>query len=464
MTGIQRLALRGEALGKGEWMSAFVKSIPLADRLIRRNPLYYGGFRRLLQQAERATLEERRALAERLLARSRGWVTKLPGYARFDLARPMAEQPVLLKEALQNRAEDFLAGSWLPAAHAATGGTTGVPLQLVRSLKSLTMEQAMIDHLAAKAGVELPEARVAVLRGDGIKDPNDQDPPFWRQASPLRLVFSSNHLNAAHYPAFEQELLRFQPDVLLAYPSSLELLTDLAEERDSAVRLKLVLTSSEMLRAGQRQRVRRCFGAALLDYYGMAERVSAAYALEDGQYRFVFPYGFTELVETSPGRHRIIATSLWNRRQPFWRYDTDDIAILPEGAAAEQLERVALGIDTFSGIEGRTTDYFLLPDGSRIWTLDQVPHGVSGAATVQLLQETLETAVLIVVPNSKFSDHTLDVLRHNFYLKAPRSIKLKLEVRDSPYRLANGKAPSFISALAQDPAHGSKAARQSAPV
>ena len=171
MTGIQRLALRGEALGKGEWMSAFVKSIPLADRLIRRNPLYYGGFRRLLQQAERATLEERRALAERLLARSRGWVTKLPGYARFDLARPMAEQPVLLKEALQNRAEDFLAGSWLPAAHAATGGTTGVPLQLVRSLKSLTMEQAMIDHLAAKAGVELPQARVAVLRGDGIKAP-----------------------------------------------------------------------------------------------------------------------------------------------------------------------------------------------------------------------------------------------------------------------------------------------------
>jgi phenylacetate-CoA ligase len=446
-------------------MSAFVKSIPLADRLIRRNPLFYGGFRRLLQQAERATLQERRAMAERLLARSRGWVGNLPGYGRFDLARPMAEQPVLLKEALQNRADDFQSRSWLPAAHAATGGTTGVPLQLVRSLKSLTMEQAMIDHLAAKAGIELLQAKVAVLRGDGIKDPNDQEPPFWRQVSPQRVIFSSNHLNAAHYPAFERELQRFRPDVLLAYPSSLELLTDLAEEHDSPVRFKLVLTSSEMLRAGQRNRVRRCFGAALYDYYGMAERVSAAYSLEDGQYRFVFPYGFTELVETSPGRYRIIGTGLWNKRQPFWRYDTDDIAVLPEGASAEQLERVALGIDTFSRIEGRYSDYFLLPDGSRIWTLDQVPHGVSGAATVQLLQESLDTAVLIVVPNSKFTDHTLEVLRHNFYLKAPRSIKLRLEVRDSPYRLANGKAPTFISNLAQDLARGTgRAARQSAPV
>src|SRR5438105_13935579 len=100
MTGVQRPALRGEPLGTGGWMSAFVKSIPLADRLVRRNPLYYGGFRRLLQQAERATLQERRAMAERLLARSRSWVSSLRGYDRFDLARPMAQQPVLLKEAL----------------------------------------------------------------------------------------------------------------------------------------------------------------------------------------------------------------------------------------------------------------------------------------------------------------------------------------------------------------------------
>jgi phenylacetate-CoA ligase len=455
----------GEPLGKGGWMSAFVKSIPLADRLIRRNPLYYRGFRRLLQQTERATLQERRAMAERLLQRSRAWAGALPGYGRLDLVRPMAEQPVLMKEALVSRAEDFQATSWLPAAHAATGGTTGVPLQLVRSLPSLTMEQAMIDHLAAKAGIDLPASRVAVLRGDGIKDPNDTRPPFWRQASPQRVVFSSNHLNAANYPAFEAELMRFQPDVLLAYPSSLELLTDLAEERDSAVRFKLVITSSEMLRVGQRARVRRCFGAALIDYYGMAERVSAAYSQEDGQYRFIFPYGFTELLETSPGRYRIVGTALWNKRQPFWRYDTDDIAILPQGASVEQRERVALGIDAFSGIEGRVTDYFLLADGSRIWTLDQVPYGVSGAATVQLMQESLDTAVLIVVPNSKFSDHTLDVLRHNFYLKAPRSIKLRLEVRDSPYRLANGKAPSFISTLTQGLARGTRnAARQSAPV
>jgi phenylacetate-CoA ligase len=180
----------------------------------------------------------------------------------------------------------------------------------------------------------------------------------------------------------------------------------------------------------------------------MAERVCAAYSCEGGAYRFIFPYGLTELLEVAPGRYRIVGTAFWNSRQPLRRYDTEDIALLPAGATPEQLERIALGIDTFAGIEGRLTDYLLLADGSRIYTLDQVPHGVHGAATVQLIQESFDAALIVVVPNAQFSDRTLDVIRQNFYLKAPRSMRVRVEVRDSPYRLANGKAPNFISQLA----------------
>jgi phenylacetate-CoA ligase len=286
------------------------------------------------------------------------------------------------------------------------------------------------------------------LRGDAIKDPNDNRAPFWRQAGAHRLVFSSNHLNAENYASFEQALLEFRPDVLLAYPSSLELLTDLAGERASTVRFKLVITSSEMLRPGLRDRVTRAFGASLIDYYGMAERVCAAYSLDDGAYRFIFPYGLAELIEITPGRHRIIGTGFWNRRQPLRRYDTEDIALLPADTTPAEIERITLGIDSFTGIEGRITDYLLLADGSRIYTLDQVPYGVHGAATVQLIQETLDSALIVVVPNAQFSDDTLELIRQNFYLKAPRSMGVRVEVRDSPYRLANGKAPSFISQLA----------------
>src|SRR5262249_49315976 len=163
----------------------------------------------------------------------------------------------------------------------------------------------------------------------------------------------SNHLNATNYPHFDEALRGFAPDVLLAYPSSLELLTHLAEEHKSKVRLKLVITSSETLRPGIRRRVRDGFDAALLDYYGMAERVCAAYSLEDGVYRFVFPYGYAELVPGSNGRYRIVGTGLWNRLQPLRRYDTEDVALLPEGISQPDFEGVTLGLREFAGIQGR---------------------------------------------------------------------------------------------------------------
>src|SRR5581483_10710022 len=109
-----------------------------------------------------------------------------------------------------------------------------------------------LDWLAAKAGVDLARCRVAVLRGDLLKDPNDQNAPFWYQAGRRRLVLSSIHLNPANYLHFARELQAFRPDVLLAYPSSLELLTQLAEEHRSRLRIPLVITSSETLRPGLR--------------------------------------------------------------------------------------------------------------------------------------------------------------------------------------------------------------------
>jgi phenylacetate-CoA ligase len=428
-------------------MSDFLKSIPLVDHLVRRNPVYYGRFRRLLERTEIASLGERRELAARLLERSRRWAQALPGYSGLGLDRPLEQQPILTKRRLQEGGGAFRAGAWVPTVHAATGGSTGVPLQLVRSLSSLTMEQAMIDHLAGKAGVDLPRSRTAVVRADWIKDPNDNRPPFWRQAGPYRLLFSSNHLNAGNFPHIERALREFRPEVLLAFPSSLELLTDLAAERGVAMKVKLVITSSEMLSPGVRERAQDFFGAPVIDYYGMAERVCAAYSMEDGAYRFIFPYGYTELIKDSPGRYRIIGTSLWNRRQPLRRYETEDIALLGGDPSAEALERIGLGIDTFASIEGRISDYFLLADGSRLDTLDQVPKGVDGAATVQLIQEALDSALFVVVPNAQFTDRTLETIRRNFYVKAPRSIRVRVEVRDSPFRLANGKAPSFISQL-----------------
>jgi phenylacetate-CoA ligase len=428
-------------------MFLFLKQIPAAERIIKRNPFFYSEFRQALERMEDADLAARRAMADRLRARVVGWASKLSGYRDYDFSRPFGELPLLSKARLQSEAGNFQRRTVIPQVDVATSGTTGVPLRLKRSIQSLAIEQAMFDWMAAKVGLDYGNSRIAVLRGDEVKDPNDPEPPYWVDVGRSKVIFSSVHLNSRTFPHYERKLQEFQPDVLTCYPSSLELLTHLAEPRNSSITFKLAITSSETLGDGLRERVRRVFGAPLLDYYGQTERSCAAYSLEDGIYRFIFPYAYPELVPGADGKCGIVGTPFWNRAQPLVRYDIGDIAVLPAAAAASEIERekISLGFSTFNGIEGRRSDCLKLADGSRVFGLDRVPSGVDGAASVQIVQVEPAAVLMVVVPNAQYTEETLAILRRKFYLKVPHNVDLRIDVRESPYRLASGKAPVFIS-------------------
>jgi phenylacetate-CoA ligase len=428
-------------------MFSFLKQIPAAERLIKRNPFFYSEFREALEQMENADLDTRRAMAEKLRARVVRWAGRLPGYRAYNFARPFQEWPLLSKARLQNEAGDFQRRTLVPQVDVATSGTTGQPLRLKRSIQSLAIEQAMFDWMAAKVGVDYGNSRIAVLRGDEVKDPNDPAPPYWVEVGRNKVVFSSVHLNNRTFPHYERKLQEFQPDILTCYPSSLELLTHLAEPRKSSIGFKLCITSSETLGTGLRERVKRVFGAPLLDYYGQTERSCAAYSLEDGIYRFIFPYAYPELIPGPDGKCGIVGTPFWNRAQPLVRYDIGDIAVLPEAAAESESERekISLGYATFNGIEGRRSDCLKLADGSRVFGLDRVPSGVDGAASVQIVQLDPATVLMVVVPNAQYTEETLAILKRKFYLKVPLNVDLRIDIRESPYRLASGKAPVFIS-------------------
>jgi len=428
-------------------MFLFLKQIPAIERVIKRNPFFYSEFRKALDQTEDAGLDARRAMVQRLRAQVVRWSAKLPGYRDYDFSRPFTDLPLLTKARLQNQAGDFQRRTLIPQVDVATSGTTGQPLRLKRSVQSLAVEQAMFDWMAAKVGLDFSTSRIAILRGDEVKDPNDPAPPYWIDLGRRKVVLSSMHLNRRTFPHYERKLQEFQPDILMAYPSSLDMLTHLAEPRNSSIRIKLAITSSETLSAGLRERVGRIFDARLLDYYGQTERSCAAYSLEDNVYRFIFPYAYPELIAGPDGKCGIVGTPFWNCAQPLLRYDIGDIAVLPEGVAdsESERERISLGMTTFLGIEGRRSDCLRLADGSRVFGLDRIPSGVDGAASVQIVQLALASVLMVVVPNAHYSEETLAVLRRKFYLKVPHNVDLRIDVRDSPYRLASGKAPVFIS-------------------
>ena len=428
---------------------ARLKRFELADRLLRRHPLYYSQARRELEAFERLDGEARRQWQHRqvrhlLAAAGRSEYGRGLGSPRY-----LGDWPILEKDPVREHPESFLTGVGWITAPASTSGTTGTPLAMRRSLSSVAFEQAVLDGLVSRAGFEAAACRGAVLRGDDVKSPADRNPPFWRLANGgRRLVFSSNHLDAQTLGAFVAALRDYAPQVLFAYPTVLESLCTLMLDRGLTLAIPLTVCGSEVLSRETCELARRALATRLSSYYGQAERVAWADGDPESGYRFLPSYGVVELrfVESHADGdiYDVIGTGLWNRAMPLVRYLTGDRIRLHPGASAAA---VAEGRASFPEILGRSGDYILAPSGARLLGIDHIPRDVPHVVRAQFVQESADTVTLLILPAQGFDDECRRLLLEHARLKLPPSMTLHIQTTDRLMRNRAGKAPLVIRQL-----------------
>lgn len=423
-----------------------VKRLSLGDALVRRNPVFYSRTRKTFARLSSAPLPERQQFSERRLRAVLHSARKTEYGAELQACRDIADWPLLAKERVRDDWSAFARRTRF-ALPAATGGTTGVPVTVVRSFRSVSVEQAAIDHIVALAGCDLRTARTAVLRADSVSTPEADT--FWRDAGGgRRRMFSARHLSSATLDAFRQGLASFAPECLFAYPSSLESLCLLLRERDLKAHVPVVLTSSEVLPSSTRELAEQTLGATVIDLYGQAERVTASYSLRDGEHRFLPGYGHVELVPEGEvdgmDTYEVVATSLWNLAMPLVRYRTGDLVALPAGADAETLERVRYGLEPFIRVIGRTNDYLVAPDGSRIIGMNHIPRGVANVYRMQLIQETTDFVRVLVLAKGGFGAPDRDQIAKNLAAKLAPTMRFEIEAVEKLERAANGRVPHLI--------------------
>ena len=433
-------------------MHAFVKKLKtlrFGDVAIRRNPVFYASVSDQLRALERADLAARREWTRSRTSEALSFAARSAYGRRVGRPAQIEQWPLLDKSSVRTDPNAFLSGPAIFAARASTGGTTGVPLQLTRSLRSIVLEQACIDAMIERLAVDARDARIAVLRGDNVKDPSDLQPPFWISvAGGQRLVFSSNHLNASTVAAYAAELEDFRPDVLWAYPTALEALCLLLLRAGRTLAVQRVLTSSEMLAPHVWQLAREALGSELLDYYGQAERVAFAYAQRPGEYRFLPGYAYVELLPTMTEGddvlYEIVGTNLWNLAMPLPRYRSGDLLKLPASWGARELEEVTLGVRTFAGVLGRDSDILISPDGVQLTGIDHFQRDVANVVRIQVIQEAPEQVRVLVLPDDGYSERDTAQLLHNVRTKVPASMRVDIRTVDALERTALGKTPFVI--------------------
>ena len=427
----------------------WAKTTRWLNNWVRRNPFYYPRALETFRRTGAMPLEAREAFHhERLrhvLQRARGshYGQRVGGTDRIQ------DWPILEKDALRTSPDEFGIGrNWLSLA-AGTGGTTGSPLSMFRSLVSVVTEQAALDYVVRKKGVNLRSDRVAVLRGDSIKDASDRAPPFSKLVGDgQRLLLSSHHLSRASVASYVEDLVQFSPKCLMAYPSSVEALCMHVRDAGLKLNIPVVVTSSEVLKASSWKLVQAVLGADVIDRYGLAERTAFAFAMDAGQYYFLAGYGYVEL---QPVRRDdqyeycdIIGTPFWNSSMAFVRYRTGDLAMLKLPVDEKTRERVALGMDPFAGIEGRMSDYLVAPDGARVIAMNHLPREVKHIIQMQIVQESLTSVLIRIVPDVGFGPQDEHTILGNARQKLPQTMTVIVEVVTQLERTAAGKTPFII--------------------
>lgn len=306
---------------------------------LKRNPFTLRWCAELIsrEMADPAVQRERqKQLLTLLFAQAR----EVPAYAQ-SAAQPFSDAlahlhtafPIIDKAEVLRRQQEFLKRGRVPRyrlAVAETSGTTGTPLDVFRSFKSMVTEEAFLLQHWQWTGWR-PGRKQAVLRGDTIVPIHRRQPPFWfKDKRGDQLVLSTRHLERSTAPAFAAAIRDFGATQLRAYPSAAYELAMQCEAAGVPVHFDAVITGSEMLYDFQRARIERVFGARVFDFYGMAERVAFAAECEHGRMHVNPEYGVVEIVDERGNptleEGTIVGTSLHNHVMPLIRYRMNDTA------------------------------------------------------------------------------------------------------------------------------------------
>jgi phenylacetate-CoA ligase len=366
--------------------------------------------------------------------------------------------PILTKETLRSNPNEFIAKninrrSLFPGW---TTGTTGAPINVLRTRASIAYENAILWRQRRWAGADLSCRRVAVwgtIWNNVIVPASVTHPPFWRyNLAENQLLLSYFHMSEQTLPLYFEKLGKFKPQFIEGFPSTLLTLAQFLERHDSFFDIPSTFTSSEPLYEVHRRQIEDRFRSKIFDHYGQAERVVAAQECPAHNGLHILPeYGILELIkngrDAKPGDSgEIIGTGLINYAMPLIRYRTGDAARLAEGPCP-----CGRNMPLLHSIEGRSADRIVTPDG-RIIPGDGLMgafHGVSNIQTSQVVQEDLDHIIVRVVKDKSELAVDGEKLSENLSKCLGKAVKVRIEFVDTIPDGERGKHRWVVSRIAQ---------------
>jgi phenylacetate-coenzyme A ligase PaaK-like adenylate-forming protein len=323
----------------------------------------------------------------------------------------------------------------------ATGGSTGEPTRIWTGPEERGWRESGIEFFMRRVGLP-PGTRTALLWGHHL-DPHSRatvgerlhdwvDNSRW---------FDCLRLSPDALRRYHAELERWQPQLILAYASSLG---DFAEELERigvqpSYPTRALVTGAEKLLADKRRVVERVFRRPVYERYGSRDVGLIGFQMTAGHDYVVDWANVLVEPETEEEYSPILITKLHADAMPLIRYRIGDIGHFPAGS------RPAAPAFALRAVVGREADRIWLPSQRWVHGLG-LPHLLKDhpVRDFQLVQHRDLSVLVRVVPSAEFGDHDrsriLDVLRANL-----SGVALDLVLVDEIPKSASNKRRPVIS-------------------
>ncbi len=276
----------------------------------------------------------------------------------FSEITSIQKLPILTKDIIRLNYDELRPSNLSQIKHTSrrSGGTTGEPIRTLVSKEAAAFETFTYFKGLKWMGWK-PEMTTVKLFGGSLgigKKPTIRQKVYqWAMGSIFIPAFELSSDNIEYYYSI---LSKEKQLCLVGYASAINNLTNLLKEKKIKLNnVKLLITTSEQLIEDWKINIQEYFNCDLRSYYGCGEIESLGYQENLGDESYRIPSENVYL-ETDIHTQELIVTQLHNRAQPLLRFKNGDVGIVNSNNYPDRINKLV----------GRTADYFLKKDGSKV--------------------------------------------------------------------------------------------------
>ncbi len=351
---------------------------------------------------------------------------------KFSDVQEMKKIPFLTRELIIKNSDKLISTENVKNGYytGMTGGSTGMPLQIILDYDSIYKENAFIYFFRKELGYEFTDKVVSFRNNGSLKR-------LWK-SSPMYndVIFSNVQLSKVTIQKYVNKFNEIKPQYINGYISGIWYFAKLMEEKNLRLDFKPkgIFMISENADPEQRKFVEQFFKAKSLTFYGHSERCVIAQEILPDKYAFDPFYGYTELIPAGNNEFSITSTGFLNRKMPLIRYNTDDRC----NADGDYYSIHGKRISTM-GLYGKNNE-FLTATGFYFHT-----QAFRNIINFQFIQKEIGKADLLIIVNKKFSMDELPIIMKEVAKVTKGIIDLDLKIVDSMILTERGKFQKYVT-------------------